>query len=206
MKSVEMEGKTVDEAVFFALNALDLPIEKVDIEVLNENSKGGLFGLGAKRARVRLTEKPKAGGAATEFLEGLIEKMGIDAEVCASEDDEAVKLEMKGKDAGSLIGYRGENLYALQYLTALVYNRKGESDKRVLLDVENYREKRRVTLEALAKKMASQVRRTGRRAALEPMNPYERRILHAALQDDKYVTTISEGVEPNRRVVIIARK
>lgn len=206
MKSVEMEGKTVDEAVFFALNALNLPIERVDIEVLNENSKGGLFGLGAKRARVRLTEKPKVGGPATEFLEGLIEKMEIDAEVFAEEDDETVRLEMKGKDAGSLIGYRGENLYALQYLTALVYNRRGDNDKRVLLDVENYREKRKVTLEALAKKMASQVRRTGHRAALEPMNPYERRILHAALQDDKYVTTISEGVEPNRRVVIINKK
>lgn len=205
MRSVEMEGKTVDEAVFFALNALNLPIERVDIEVLNENSKGGLFGLGAKRARVRLTEKPKVGGAATEFLEGLIEKMGVDASVYTGEDDEAVKLEVTGADAGSLIGYRGETLYALQYLTALVYNKSGESDKRVLLDVENYREKRKVTLEALANKMASQVKRTGRKASLEPMNPYERRILHAALQDDKYVTTVSEGVEPNRHVVIVKK-
>ena len=207
MKSVEMEGKTVDEAVFFALNAINLPIDKVNIEVLNSESKGGLFGIGAKRARVRLTEKPRVGGPTVAFVDTLLEKMGMDAVADASMEEDSLLITLKGEDEGSLIGYRGETLDAIQYLTMLAVDKDEQTEpyRRVIVDAAGYRMKRRNALEGLARKTASQVRRTGRKVTLEPMNPYERRILHSALQGNPYVTTESEGAEPNRRVVVMPK-
>jgi len=133
----------------------------------------------------------------------LFDRMKVDA-VCEvkEETDKSIKIEIKGEDTAVLIGRRGDTLDALQYLTGLAVNNGSEDYKKVMLDAENYREKRERTLEKLAKRLASTVAKTGRPVTLEPMNPYERRILHATLQSHPRVETISEGEEPYRRVII----
>ena len=202
MTVLEAKGKTVDEAIFNGLNEMGLGIDEVDIEILQEGTKG-FFGLG-KSAIVRLTEKEKVtNDKPVEFLNGLFEKMKVDAS-CEEKDsdDKTVKIEISGKDTTILIGRRGETLDALQYLTGLVINRERDEYLKVMLDAENYRQKREETLEKLARRLASNVIKSGKTVTLEPMNPYERRILHATLQSNNRVETYSEGEEPYRRVVI----
>ena len=201
MKTIEVKGKTVDEAIFKGLKELGLSLDEVNIEIVHEGSKG-LFGLG-KNAVVTLSEKEKVVSGPEEFLNGLFEKMQVSATCTAQETEEAINIDIKGDSTGMLIGRRGETLDALQYLTSLVVNKGSENYKRITLDTENYRKKREETLVRLANRLASKVAKTGKRVALEPMNPYERRILHATLQSNPNVTTISEGEEPNRRVIIV---
>ena len=122
------------------------------------------------------------------------------------EDKKTMDIEISGDEMGVLIGKRGQTLDSLQYLVSLVVNKEVEEYIRVKLDTENYRERRRETLENLAKNIAYKVKRTKRPVSLEPMNPYERRIIHSALQNDKYVTTYSEGEEPFRRVVVALKR
>jgi len=201
MKSIEVKGKTVDEAIFKGLTELGLSLDEVNIEIVHEGSKG-LFGLG-KNAVVVLSEKENALSGPEEFLNGLFEKMQVTATCTAQETEDAININIKGDSTGMLIGRRGETLDALQYLTSLVVNKGSENYKRITLDTENYRKKREETLVRLANRLANKVAKTGKRVALEPMNPYERRILHATLQSNPNVTTISEGEEPNRRVIIV---
>ena len=137
-----------------------------------------------------------------DFLTGMLIRMGVDCGIGFSDTEEALKLRIDSDAMGILIGYRGETLDAMQYLTGLVVNRDREEYRRVVLDTENYRNKREDTLVRLARKLASQARASGQSIVLEPMNPYERRVLHATLQNNPYVETHSEGEEPNRRVVI----
>ena len=139
---------------------------------------------------------------AMEFLSGMIERMGVQAELKACETPEQLRVQLFGENMSLLIGRRGETLDALQYLTSLNVNRGREEYLRVSLDTENYRAKREEALRKLAARMANRCRKTGKRVALEPMNPYERRVLHSALQADPTVTTHSEGEEPYRRVII----
>ena len=201
MTYVESKGKTVDEAIFNGLEQMGLSLDEVEIEIVHEGSKG-IFGLG-KSALVRLNKKEKQQSKPEEFLNGLFDRMKVDA-VCEvkEETDKSIKIEIKGEDTAVLIGRRGDTLDALQYLTGLAVNNGSEDYKKVMLDAENYREKRERTLEKLAKRLASTVAKTGRPVTLEPMNPYERRILHATLQSHPRVETISEGEEPYRRVII----
>ncbi len=204
MASVEAKGKTVDEAIFNGLNELGLAIDEVEIDIIHEGNKG-LFGIG-KSALVRLTEKEKEqpGGSMPEvFLNELFQKMKIDAVCKAAEaDDKIVKIQIEGKDTAVLIGRRGDTLDALQYLTGLVVNRDKSEYQKVMMDAENYRKKREQTLEKLARRLANNVVKSGKPVTLEPMNPYERRILHATLQSNPRVETYSEGEEPYRRVII----
>ncbi len=137
-----------------------------------------------------------------EFISGIIENLNLQCEANVEETDEEFKVELVGPDAHVLIGYRGDVLDSIQYLTLLLINKNGESKKRLVIDGENYRAKREATLSKLAKNLAFQVSKSGRPKQLEPMNPFERRIIHSALANDKYVTTESEGEEPNRYVVI----
>ena len=137
-----------------------------------------------------------------EFINGIIEKLNINCEAEVTETEEEFKVELTGPDAHVLIGYRGDVLDSIQYLTLLLINKNGDSKKRLVIDGEGYRSKREVTLTKLAKSLAFKVSKSGRSTQLEPMNPFERRIIHSALADDKYVTTESEGEEPNRYVVI----
>ena len=143
-----------------------------------------------------------------EFLESVFQEMGIEAQIEASynEVDECVDVNISGENMGILIGKRGQTLDSLQYLTSLVMNKHCEEYVRVKLDTENYRERRKETLEILAKNIAYKVKRTKKPVSLEPMNPYERRIIHSALQSDKYVYTKSEGEDPYRHVVVMLRK
>jgi spoIIIJ-associated protein len=201
---VEAKGKTVDEAIFKGLEQMGLSLDEVEIEIVHEGGKG-IFGLG-KNAVVHLAKKQPVQaekGAPEAFLSGLFERMGVEAECAAVEEDEkALKIEITGKDTAVLIGRRGDTLDALQYLTGLAVNKGREDYKKIMLDAENYREKRERTLEKLAKRLANTVAKTGKPITLEPMNPYERRILHATLQNHPRVETVSEGEEPYRRVVI----
>lgn len=200
-REIEVKGKTVDEAILNGLRQLGLSIDEVNIEILHEGGKGFL-GLG-KSALVRLSEKKKdRPGNAEEFLEGLFSRMGVPAKAQIEEGEDAIHIEITGDSTGVLIGRRGETLDALQYLTSLVVNKGQEQYRRVLMDTENYRKKREETLVRLANRIAGKVAKTGKRVVLEPMNPYERRVLHATLQGHPKVETISEGQEPYRRVII----
>lgn len=202
-----MTGRTVEDAVKNALNELKVTEDKIEYEVIEEGSKGIFKLLGAKPARVRVKVKRDYIYEAKTFLRDVLNSMGVKAEIRIKEENETVNISVTGPDMGILIGYRGETLDSLQYLVSLVVNKGHETAyKRVVLDTENYRSKREETLKRLAQKVAGTVRRTGKLIRLEPMNPYERRIIHSALQDDRYVQTFSEGEEPYRRVVIDLKK
>ncbi|MDY4517652.1 MAG: RNA-binding cell elongation regulator Jag/EloR [Candidatus Spyradocola sp.] len=205
MKTFEATGKTYEEALMAGLAQMGLPSDKVDVEVLEEGTKGFL-GIGAKPYKLRLVKKDTPAIRAEEFLKNVTSLMGLEVSFDITEDEDAMLINMQGDNQGILIGHRGETLDALQYLTSLQVNKGGKEYRRVTLDTEGYRAKREQTLIALAGRMANKVHKSGRRMMLEPMNPYERRILHATLQDNPYVTTHSEGEEPNRRVVITPKR
>ncbi|WHH57252.1 RNA-binding cell elongation regulator Jag/EloR [Petroclostridium sp. X23] len=201
-KSVEKSGKTVEEAINLALEELGLEREKAEIQIIDEGAKG-LFGIiGSKVAKVVVTEKDTAQSRAKEFLENVFEKMNLKVTIHFLEKESSLKIILEGDDMGILIGRRGETLDSLQYLTSLVVNRGDHEYIRVSMDTENYRKKREETLIRLAKRLADRVLKYRRSITLEPMNPYERRIIHSTLQNNKMVTTYSVGDEPNRKVVI----
>ena len=205
---IDIQAKTVDEAIYRGLQALKCTIEEVEVDVLQEANKG-LFGIGARECTVRLTriqeDEEASTGKAQEFLSRMLSLMGVSVKLQSKEDDESLHINMNGNVTGILIGRRGETLDALQYLTSVVYNRKA-FHKRVILDTENYRSKREEALTRLAGRLSNKVHLSGQPVALEPMTPYERRVLHAALQDNPFVTTCSEGEEPNRYVVVLPKK
>ncbi|NLZ47665.1 MAG: protein jag [Clostridiales bacterium] len=207
MKIIEMTGKTVEDALKAALSELNVTEDRVEVEVLDEGSKGLFKLIGAKPARIKVKVKKDYIYEAKTFLRDVLNSMGVKAEIRIKEEDDVLKINLVGPDMGIIIGYRGETLDSLQYLVSLVVNKDQDDEyKRVLLDTENYRAKREETLKRLANKTAYKVRKTGRSFKLEPMNPYERRIIHSALQNDQYVETFSEGEEPYRRVVINLKK
>lgn len=199
MKTVQSAGKTLDIAVQKALDELGLTKEEVDVVVLQE---GGVL----KQFKVEVTQKPDEMQRIGEFLQQVLSKMGLNCNVQASKEQDAIKLEVSGEDANGIIGYRGETLDALQYLCSLLLNEKKAGFKRVVIDTEGYREKREKTLIKLANNLEQKVKRTGKQVELEPMNPYERRIIHTALQNSKYVTTDSDGQGLNRHVVIAPKE
>lgn len=204
--TVEKCAKTKEEAIALALEELGATAENVDIEVLDEGSKGFL-GIGSKDAVVRVTLKtPDSIKRAEDFLGRIFSLTGESVELDSKIENDCLKINLSGPDMGIVIGKRGETLDALQHLTSLVVNR-GDSDfLKVSLDAENYREKRNAALESLAHKLAAKVKRTRRSTTLEPMNAYERRIIHSALQDDENVTTYSVGQGINRKVVIALKQ
>lgn len=161
----------------------------------------------AKEPPEGFTEEAAEGNQAADFVKGLLERMHVDGTVLANVGEDGVRLYIDKSTMGMLIGHRGETLDAMQYLTSLAVNRNRKQDgyTRISIDTEGYREKREETLARLAKRIANQVKATGRPRTLEPMNPYERRVLHATLQNNPYVATRSEGEEPNRRVVIFPK-
>jgi spoIIIJ-associated protein len=203
--SVEKTGKTIQEAIRAALDELRADESDVDIEVLEEGNKG-IFGIiGNKVAKVRVTLKESAAQKAKEFVEDVLEKMKLNAEIFVEETEDSILLKIHGNDIGIIIGRRGETLDSLQYLASLVVNKEKGNYKRVVVDVENYRQKREETLVKLANRLADRVIKYKKNIVLEPMNPYERRIIHSSLQDNSYVETYSIGDEPNRKVVITLR-
>lgn len=205
MEFAEKFGRTVEEAAALAAADLNLSVDDVEIEVLEEPTKGFL-GIGAKSARVKVTAKRTAEKAALEFTKEVIEKMGLNLNVVSRQEDNIIYVDIDGKDSGTVIGKRGQTLDSLQYLVNLVVNKNTDKYVKVVVNAENYREKRETTLEQLAIRLAGKVSKTRRSVRLEPMNPYERKIIHTTLQDDVRVNTRSEGDEPFRRVVIDVRR
>ncbi|MFL0197917.1 RNA-binding cell elongation regulator Jag/EloR [Clostridium sp. WILCCON 0269] len=207
MKVIEITGKTVEEAIENALLELKVERDKVEIEVLDSGNKGFLNFIGVRPAKIKVKVKRDYIKEANIFLRNILQCMKVEAEIKIKENNNVVKIYLTGPDMGILIGYRGETLDAIQYLISLVVNKDHDIEyKRVILDTENYRLKREETLKRLARKVAEKVRKTGRTVKLEPMNPYERRIIHSSLQSDFYVNTYSEGQEPFRRVVVDLKK
>lgn len=237
MKFLEKSAKTIDEAIEHALKELNATRDQVEIEVLEQPSKG-IFGLiGTRMAKVKLTmkEQPKEKvavgtsevretrpvresglglsataedkNAAQKFLREVLDAMGIKAEIRTKSMNDSLYINLAGPKMGIIIGRRGQTLDSLQYLVSLVVNKdKGrEGYVKVILDTEDYRRKREETLVRLAKRLADTVVKTGKKVELEPMNPYERRIIHSALQNNDRITTFSEGEEPYRKVVIAVR-
>ena len=210
MEFIEITAKTVNDAITEACQKLSIPSAKLEYEVLEEGSTGFL-GLGAKAAKIkaRIKEEEKTVDmVAKDFLAEVFKAMNLPVVVNIKYDDieRILDIDLSGEDMGVLIGKRGQTLDSIQYLTSLVVNKGKEDYIRVKLDTENYRQRRKATLENLAKNIAFKVKRTKRPVSLEPMNPYERRIIHSALQNDRYVTTHSEGDEPFRRVVVTLKK
>ncbi len=202
---IEKKAKTIDEAIELALAEIGAQKSEVEIEVVEEGTKGFL-GIGGKDAVVKVTYNPDSEKRAKDFLNKIFEITKEDVTVESEIDGEILKINLSGPDMGIVIGKRGETLDALQHLTSLVVNRGDKSFLKVSLDAENYREKRNVALEELAGKLANKVMRTGRNQTLEPMNAYERRIIHSALQNHETVTTYSIGQGVNRKVVIALKK
>lgn len=201
-RRIEKTSKSIDEAIDLALAELGASRDMVEVEILDEGSKG-LFGiLGGKDAKVAVTLKQTAKTAAQDFLNDVFFAMGMKVNVEIDEKEGELDINLSGDDMGIIIGKRGDTLDALQYLTSLAANRVEGPYTKVSIDTENYREKRKEALDALANRVAEKVARTGRRHIFEPMNPYERRVIHAALQDHDAVHTYSIGDEPNRKVVI----
>ncbi len=194
-------GKTVEEAIDAGCKELGVERDAIDFEII-ERPKKSFLGLKVTPAKVRVTVEKTKANAACEYLDGVLKKMGLDVEIESEDTDEGIVLSLKGEGLGLVIGRRGETLDALQYLSSLVANREGGAYKRVSIDIGDYRKKREETLSALARKLASQAVRTGRSVTLEPMNPYERRVIHSAVQEIEGATSRSIGEEPNRRVVI----
>lgn len=207
MKTIEMTGKTVEEALKHALDELKLTKDKVDVEVIDEGSKGLFNLIGTKPAKVKVTKKLDVLDDAKTFLINVLSSMNIKSDIDIKEENDIIKINLKGPNMGLVIGYRGETLDSLQYLVSLVINKNHENPyKKVVLDAENYRHKRAETLIKLAQKTAYKVKKSGRPYKLEPMNPYERRIIHSALQEYTDINTYSEGEEPFRRIIISLKK
>ena len=207
MEYMEFSAKTVDDAIVDACAKLVITRDKLEYEVIEEGASGFL-GLGSKPAVIKARAKSNIDDVAKDFLKDVFAAMdmAVVVDVKYDEFDKTMNIDLSGDDMGILIGKRGQTLDSLQYLANLVVNKTTEEKIHVKVDTEDYRRRRRQTLENLAKNMASKVKRGRRSVTLEPMNPYERRIIHSALQNDKFVTTHSEGEEPFRKVVITLKK
>jgi len=209
MEFKEFSGKTVDDALTNATVALGITSDQIKYEIIEEGSNGFL-GIGSKDAVIKVcistTENPE--DVAKSFLSEVFEAMQLEVSISVKldETDNTLDIDLAGPEMGVLIGKRGQTLDSLQYLTNLAVNRSSENYTRVKIDTEDYRRRRKETLENLAKNVAMKVKRTKKAVKLEAMNPYERRIIHSALQNDQYVSTHSEGEEPYRFVVVTLKK
>jgi spoIIIJ-associated protein len=203
LKSIEVSGKTEEEAIQAALDQLGLQRDEVSVEIV-ERARQGFLGLKSTPAIVRVTYESEVSHAerVEAFLSGLFLRMGVKARTEITEKDGVISVVLTGEDPGVLIGRRGETLDAIQHLTNYVVNRNSSERVRVNVDTENYRERRNEALERLADKVAGKVVKYRRNMTLEPMNSYERHIIHTALQEYDNVTTYSVGTEPNRRIVV----
>ena len=207
MDYINFSAKTVDDAITEACQKFTVTSDKLDY-IVEEEGSSGFLGIGAKPAVIKARVKSSVADKAKDFLRDVFDAMDLTVVIDLKYDEENrnIEIDLKGDDMGVLIGKRGQTLDSLQYLVSLVGNKDVEEYIRVKVDTEDYRKRRKETLENLAKNIAYKVKRTKRPVSLEPMNPYERRIIHSALQGDKYVTTHSEGDEPYRRVVVTLKR
>lgn len=207
MEYIEFSAKSINDAITEACQRFVVTSEKLDYIVVEEGSSGFL-GIGSKPAIIKAKIKSSIADKAKDFLNEVFNAMNmvVVIDIKYNEENRNLNIELSGDEMGVLIGKRGQTLDSLQYLVSLVVNKDSEEYIRVKVDTEDYRQRRKETLENLAKNIAYKVKRTKRSVSLEPMNPYERRIIHSALQNDRYVTTHSEGEEPFRRVVVTLKR
>ena len=207
MDFIEVTAKTVDDAITEGLIKLGTTSDKIETEIIEKGSSGFL-GIGSKPAVVRIRKKFTVEDYTRKFLDDIFHAMDMDVNIIihVSEDQKNVDIELKGDDMGVLIGKRGQTLDSLQYLTNLALGKQVNEFIKVKIDTEDYRKRRKETLENLAKNIAYKVKRTKHSVSLEPMNPFERRVIHSALQNDRYVNTHSEGEEPYRHVVVTLKR
>ena len=207
MEFIEVSAKTVDDAITEASIKLGTTSDKIEVEVIEKGSTGFL-GIKSKPAIIKARKKNDTVDNIREFLENVFSAMNMEVtiDIKKAEDDKVYEVELSGKEMGLLIGKRGQTLDSLQYLTNLAVNKHSDGYIKVKLDTEDNRQRRKETLENLAKNIAYKVKRTKRPVSLEPMNPFERRVIHSALQGDRYVETHSEGEEPFRHVVVTLKK
>ena len=207
MEFIEVSAKTVEDALTDASVQLGITSDQLEYEIVEKGSSGFL-GIGSKNAVIRVKVKSSIEDEVKKFLTSVFNAMNMEVEIIINknEDEKFLDVELKGDDMGVLIGKRGQTLDSLQYLTSLAINKHRDDYYKVKIDTEDYRKRRKDTLENLAKNIAYKVKRTKRPVSLEPMNPFERRVIHSALQNDKYVTTHSEGEEPYRHVVVTLKK
>ncbi|EOS42118.1 RNA-binding cell elongation regulator Jag/EloR [Lachnospiraceae bacterium JLR.KK009] len=207
MDFIEVSAKTVDDAITESLVKLGTTSDKIEYEVIEKGSSGFL-GIGSRPAVIKVRKKSDIEDYVNDFLCSVFQAMGMQVEILInkSEDGKIVDVELKGEEMGVLIGKRGQTLDSLQYLTNLAVGKQITEYVKVKIDTEDYRKRRRDTLENLAKNIAYKVKRTKHPVSLEPMNPFERRVIHSALQNDRYVSTHSEGEEPYRHVVITLKR
>ena len=210
MDYIEISAKTVNDAMIEACQKLGITSDKLEYEIIEEGS-AGFLGFNSKKAVIRAKEKivvQSLEDKVKKFLDEVFAAMNLTVltELVFDKSENTLDVNLSGEEMGILIGKRGQTLDSLQYLVSLVVNKESEDYIRVKVDTENYRKRRKDTLENLAKNISYKVKRSKRSVSLEPMNPYERRIIHSALQNDKYVTTHSEGEEPFRRVVISLKR
>ena len=207
---IEISAKTVNEAITEACRKLGVTSDRLDYQVIEEGSSGFL-GIGSRPAVIKAAvkiEEVSIEDVAKNFLKKVFTAMNmvVTTDVKYDEEEKTMSIDLSGDEMGVLIGKRGQTLDSIQYLVSLVVNKEVEEYVRVKVDTENYRQRRKETLENLAKNIAYKVKKTRRSVSLEPMNPYERRIIHSALQNDKYISTHSEGDEPFRRVVVTYKR
>ena len=204
MDMIEVSAKTVSDAITEACQKLGVTSDKLDYQVVEEGSSGFL-GIGAKPAVIKAAvKKSSVEEVARVCLNDVFQAMNMEVaiDIKYNEEEKNMDIELSGNEMGVLIGKRGQTLDSLQYLVSLVVNKDSEDYIRVKVDTEDYRKRRKETLENLARGIAYKVRKTRKPVILEPMNPYERRIIHSALQGNKFVETVSEGEEPYRHVVV----
>ena len=205
MQYLQIRGKTREEAIQKAIKELKVQEQKLDIQVVEEGSKGFL-GIGAKDYVINVKKIMDKCDIIREFLQKVFESMNINYNIDIVQDEDTTRVNITGEETSIFIGRRGESLDQLQLLVNIVVTKQINSYEKIILDIENYREKREKSLISYAKKMARKVMMQRRSIKLEPMNPYERRVIHYALQDDNKINTFSEGEEPNRRIVISAKR
>lgn len=205
MEFREFSAKTIEDALTEALIELGATSDQVEYEVVEKGS-AGFLGIGSKAAVIKVRKKCSVEDNIREFLGKVFDAMELEVEIVITNEYNIYNVDLKGADMGVLIGKRGQTLDSLQYLANLAVNKNIEEHVKVKIDTEDYRNRRKETLENLAKNIAYKVKRTKRAVSLEPMNPFERRVIHSALQNDKFVTTHSEGEEPYRHVVITLKR
>ncbi len=204
MDYIEVTGKTVDEAINKAMIRLNTTSDMIEYDVIDKGSTGLLGFIGGKPAIIKARKKETLEDKVMSFLDEMFKAMNLEVTIDINYDAEAgnMDINLSGDEMGVIIGKRGQTIDSIQYITSLVVNKESSSYIRVKVDTENYRKRRKETLENLAKNISYKVKRTRKSVSLEPMNPYERRIIHSALQNDKYVATKSEGEEPYRHIIV----
>ena len=202
MKKATFIGKTKEEAIQAGLNQFKTTLNRVKIQVIEEEKKGLLFGLGSKEAKIEMELIDDPNAEAHQFLHNVFAALGYSFSIEQSSSDDGTVLSIVGDDLGIIIGRRGQTLDALQYLLNIIANRNTDKPDRFILDAENFRERRKKTLQQLSVRIANQVIKTKKPVSLEPMTSLERKIIHMNLQDHPKIQTTSEGDEPNRYVII----